>query len=102
MCILLPAFHICAAAGPMQVGDVSWHHGWTLHCAPPQPPDTPQRLALAVSYFADGARLLDRKKDPSVFKHMLHDEDAESYGSWLAQLKDGAVARHEQLPLVYP
>ncbi|KAF6256823.1 hypothetical protein COO60DRAFT_1640423 [Scenedesmus sp. NREL 46B-D3] len=89
-------------AGPMQVGDVSWHHGWMLHCAPPQPPGTPQRLALAVSYFADGARLLARRRDPSVLKHMLHDEDAESYGGWLAQLKDGAVARHEQLPLVYP
>lgn len=89
-------------AGAMAVGDVSWHHGWTLHCASPQPPDTPQRLALAVSFFADGARLLARKSDPSVYKHMLHDEDAESYGSWLGQLKDGAVARTAHLPIVYP
>ncbi|PNH02541.1 hypothetical protein TSOC_011470, partial [Tetrabaena socialis] len=32
--------------GPMEVGDVSWHHGWTLHCAAQQPLGTPPRLAL--------------------------------------------------------
>jgi hypothetical protein len=58
-------------------------------------------MALAVSFFADGARLLKRTA-PSVHKHMLHDEDAESYGSWLASMKDGAVARHPDLPLVFP
>lgn len=84
----------------MQPGDVSFHHGWTLHCAGPQPTGTQPRLALAVSYFADGARLL-RKSDPSVFKHMLHTEDAESFQGWLSDMKDGAVASHKLLPLVY-
>lgn len=51
--------------GRMELGDVSWHHGWTLHAAGPQPRRSPPRLALAVSYFADGARLLDTKGDPS-------------------------------------
>lgn len=86
----------------MAIGDVSWHHGWTLHGAAPQPPGTQQRLAVTVSFFADGAKLLARSSDPSVYKHMLHDEDAESYGSWLYDLKDGAVAKHDLLPVVFP
>lgn len=84
----------------MSLGDVSWHHGWTLHGAAPQPPGTPQRLALAISFFADGAKLLARNSDPSIYKHMLHDEDAESYQSWLCDLKDGAVAKHDRIPIV--
>ena len=86
----------------MAVGDVSWHHGWTLHAAAPQPLHTQPRLALAVCFFADGARILARGSDPSVLKDMLHDEDAESYSSWLKGLPDGGVARHPQLPVVYP
>lgn len=85
----------------MAVGDVSWHAGWTLHAAAPQPPNTPPRLALAVCFFADGARLLARKRDPSVHEGMLHDEDAESYGSWLGQVPDGGPAKHPLLPVVY-
>lgn len=85
----------------MSVGDVSWHHGWCLHAAAPQPPNTPPRLALAVCYFVDGARLLARRTDPSVHADMLHDEDAESYSSWLRELPDGALARHPQLPVVW-
>ncbi|KXZ56249.1 hypothetical protein GPECTOR_1g217 [Gonium pectorale] len=93
--------------GPMEVGDVSWHHGWTLHCAAPQPVNTPPRLALSVAFFADGARLLARRSDPSVRAELLHDEDEESYSAWLPALakgkgKDGAVARHKLLPVVWP
>jgi hypothetical protein len=50
----------------MAVGDVSWHHGWTLHCAGQQPRRSEPRLAIAISYMADGARLLDVKGDPSL------------------------------------
>lgn len=37
-----------AGTGPMEPGDVSWHHGWTVHAAGAQPRGTPPRLALAV------------------------------------------------------
>ncbi|KAI8477056.1 MAG: hypothetical protein J3K34DRAFT_169991 [Monoraphidium minutum] len=87
--------------GPMALGDVSWHHGWTLHCAGEQPRGTAPRLAVAVSYFADGARLLDLKGDPSLRREMLHDEDAEGHGAWLKDLKGGAPARHPLLPVVW-
>lgn len=89
-------------AGAMQPGDVSFHHGWTLHAAGPQPKGSPTRMALSVAFFEDGARLLPRKSDPSVYKHMLHNEDAESYMGWLPKLKDGAKAVHDSLPIVYP
>jgi hypothetical protein len=36
----------------------------------------------------------------AVHKRMLHDEDAESYGSWLRDAPDGGVALHSQLPSV--
>jgi len=88
--------------GKLELGDVTWHHGWTLHCAGAQPKGSKPRMALAVAYFADGARLLPRKSDPSVYKHMLHDEDAESYERWASTLPDGGVASHYLLPLVYP
>jgi hypothetical protein len=86
------------AAGRLALGDVTWHAGWTLHCAPPQPAGTPRRLALAVSYFADGAAVL-----PAALRAgRLADEDAESYAPWLGQLAGGAPAVHALLPLVHP
>jgi len=101
-----PAAH-ALAAGPMALGDVSFHHGWMVHSAAPQPPGTQPRRALTVSFFADGARLLPREGSRlAAARHLkpgvLHSEDAESYGSWLRDLKGGARAVHEQLPLVWP
>ncbi|CAN0412601.1 unnamed protein product [Discosporangium mesarthrocarpum] len=43
--------------GAMALGDVTWHHGWVLHSAPPNALGE-TRIALAVSFVADGARLL--------------------------------------------
>jgi hypothetical protein len=88
---------VAGAAGRLALGDVTWHAGWTLHCAPPQPPGTPPRLALAVSYFADGAVVLPE----ALRAGRLADEDAESYAPWLGQLRGGAPAAHALLPLVH-
>ncbi|KAK9800783.1 hypothetical protein WJX73_002660 [Symbiochloris irregularis] len=85
----------------MEVGDVSFHHGWTLHTAPPQPQQSQLRTALSITYFADGARLLD-SSDTSVRKSLHHQEDLESYAGWVGDVVKGDVARHELLPLVYP
>ena len=46
---------------PLALGDATWHAGWTLHSAPGQPADQPPRVALAASFFADGARRLSSK-----------------------------------------
>lgn len=90
-----------AGTDAMALGDVSWHHGWTLHTAGPQPPGSAPRLALAVSFFADGARLLDTRADASLRRENLHDEDAEGRGAWLAEVEGGAPARHPLLPIAW-
>lgn len=79
----------------MELGDVSWHAGWTVHCGAAQPEGSPTRRALAVSFFADGARLLPRKLAAAVGS-----EDRESYAAWLKDLKDGGPAVHKLLPLL--
>jgi hypothetical protein len=87
----------------MALGDVSWHHGWLLHTAGAQPRGTHPRLALAVSFFADGTRVLVQGR--SLRAELRHDEDAESYAAWLPALagaKGGAFARHRLLPVVWP
>jgi hypothetical protein len=90
-----------ASAGKMDWGDVTWHHGWTLHSSPPQPPGSTPRLALAVSYFADGARV--RPQKGRNLRAGAHDmEDLESFRDWLKELKPGAVADHHLLPVVFP
>lgn len=48
---------------PVFVGDVSFHHGRTIHGARPNRSDRP-RLVLALHFFADGARI----KAPSTRK----------------------------------
>lgn len=79
----------------MEVGDVSWHAGWTLHCATAQPKHSQQRLALSVSYFRDGAKLLPRR-----LARRGQSEDRESYAPWLRDMGDGAAAAHKLLPLI--
>ena len=83
-----------ASAGALQVGDATWHHGWTLHCASPNALRAP-REALAFSFFADGATRLERPQ------RAPHAEDSESYAAWLGDVKPGKPARHAMLPLVW-
>ena len=47
--------------GPLALGDATWHAGWTLHSAPGQPTSQPARVALAASFFADGAKRLSTR-----------------------------------------
>lgn len=72
---------------PLEQGDVTWHHGWLQHGAPPA---RTQRLAFTASYFMDGALVL-----PAVEL-----EDVPSYADWLADLECGALAQHAELPLL--
>lgn len=82
----------------LDLGDLTAHHGWCLHWSPPQPEDCVPRYALSVCYFADGARRLDTDQ----LRRVPHDEDAWSYDSWLKDIKPGAVAKHPELPIVWP
>lgn len=86
--------------GALEVGDVSVHHGWTLHNAPGQAPGTEERVAFSVSFFADGARVLDWKKDKSLRKELQDFEDFESFELWYKDLEKGGIARHKDIPIL--
>lgn len=84
----------------MEWGDVTWHHGWTLHSSPSQPPNSSPRVALAISYFADGARV--RHMEKMDLHNDGHDlKERESYEDWLVDLSPGDVADHALLPIVH-
>jgi len=78
----------------MAVGDVTFHHGWTLHFAPPNTGPTPRR-ALTASYFLDGALRLGGSA-------RQNDEDIESHTEWSRHVPPGKPARHALLPVVWP
>ena len=80
----------------MNLGDVSWHHGWTLHYSPPQPEESQSRLAISFSYFKDGTKVLPK----SIAEKQLQSEDMESYADWLKDIKIGGNAAHKLLPLM--
>jgi hypothetical protein len=82
----------------LDLGDLTAHHGFTLHWSPPQPEDSVPRFALSICYFADGAKRMDAKH----LRRSPHEEDMWSYESWLKDVKPGARARHPELPLVWP
>ncbi|KAJ8598323.1 hypothetical protein CTAYLR_007554 [Chrysophaeum taylorii] len=81
--------------GRLEIGDASWHHGWTLHSAAPNPRDQRDRLAFAVSYVANGARLVD-----AIGLDRVNDEDAPSYDAWIHDCDPGEQIDHPLLPLV--
>eukprot|EP00962_Isochrysis_galbana_P055632 scaffold27403_cov110-Isochrysis_galbana.AAC.5 len=77
-----------------EIGDATWHHGWTLHCAPPNEL-AGERMAFTASYFVDGATRLPAGSRPD-------DEDGESWGAWVADVQPGRPAQHHLLPVVWP
>ena len=109
----LPCHHLCThvllgaggldkqicCAGKMDLGDVSWHHGWLLHSAPGQ--QGPARTALAVSYFGDGARVRSMQRAGADASEL---EDLESYADWAGsapgKLRPGSLARHALTPVI--
>jgi hypothetical protein len=82
----------------LALGDATWHAGWTLHSSPPQPKTGPPRAAMAVSFFADGARRLPPAR---LLQRQPHSEDAAGSAAWLRDVPEGAVARHPLLPIVF-
>ncbi|CAE8595083.1 unnamed protein product [Polarella glacialis] len=84
------------APGGMTPGDATFHHGWTLHSAARVPEAEGPRLAWAVSFIADGARLL--RTNPGA--KLSEQEDAVSFEAWIHEVKGGAVVDHPLVPLV--
>jgi len=82
----------------LDLGDLTAHNGWTLHWSPPQPKDAVPRYALSICYVADGARRLSARN----LRRAPHEEDLWSYEGWLKDIEPGAVAKHPELPRVWP
>jgi hypothetical protein len=77
--------------GPMAAGDLSLHLGWTLHAAGENATDR-VREALAIVYYADGARIHVRGRLP-VMQRLLD--------RYFAGLADGDPAVGPMNPVVF-
>jgi len=78
-------------------GDATFHHGWTLHAAAALAHDAPgPRVAWALSYMADGAKLLPRE----AVEVAGACEDAVSFEPWVDEVRPGEALAHPLLPLV--
>jgi hypothetical protein len=77
--------------GPAQAGDATFHAGWMLHSAPPNPSGN-LRAVMTVIYFADGLRV----PDPVKGAFQRHDLD-----TWLPGVQPGELAASPLNPLLY-
>jgi ectoine hydroxylase-related dioxygenase (phytanoyl-CoA dioxygenase family) len=76
--------------GALAAGDATFHAGWTLHGAPPNP--TGQlRAVMTVIYFADGAKVAE--PDHAFRAHDL--------ATWLPGVRAGELAASPLNPLLY-
>jgi ectoine hydroxylase-related dioxygenase (phytanoyl-CoA dioxygenase family) len=77
--------------GPAAAGDATFHSGWMLHSAPPNPTGT-LRAVMTVIYFADGARVSPPNGEAQEFDLKL----------WLKGCQPGDLAAGRLNPLLYP
>ncbi len=76
--------------GAAVAGDATFHRGWTLHSAAPNPTEV-MRSVMTVIYFADGMRVAEPQTPGQQFD--LH--------IWLPGLKPGDIAASPINPLLY-
>ncbi len=76
---------------PFQLGDVSFHLGWTYHSAPPNRSET-ERKVMTVIYLDGEMRVAAPTND--------HQRD--DLRKWLPGLKPGDLAASEANPLLWP
>jgi ectoine hydroxylase-related dioxygenase (phytanoyl-CoA dioxygenase family) len=76
--------------GALAAGDATFHAGWTLHGAPPNPTGT-MRSVMTIIYFADGMRATE--PDHPLRKHDLR--------IWLPGIEPGQLAASPINPLLY-
>ncbi|HYO58564.1 phytanoyl-CoA dioxygenase family protein [Archangium sp.] len=80
-----------ASNGPMRAGDISLHMGWTLH-ASLKNSSSAMREAIAVCYYADGARVGGNSSQP-FSQHLMT--------SYFAGLRPGDPAVGPMNPVVF-
>ena len=77
--------------GALAAGDATFHHGWILHAAPPNPTGH-LRAVMTVIYYADGVKVVD-----PVPPYQQMDLDA-----WLPGCEPGGPAVSYRNALVWP
>ena len=77
--------------GAAKAGDATFHKGWTLHRAPPNPTSL-VRSVMTVIWYADGARVSADISGARAFDHKL----------WLSEIPSGEVAAGPLNPLLWP
>lgn len=76
--------------GPFELGEVSFHSGWTFHRAGPNSSDRP-RAVMTMIYMEDGIRLIQPR-------YKNHENDR---NSWMPGVQIGAVADSPLNPVLY-
>jgi hypothetical protein len=77
--------------GAVGAGDATFHAGWTLHRAGPNPTDS-TREVMTVIWYADGARATAPENDYQAFDLRM----------WLKGTSPGEPADGERNPLLWP
>jgi ectoine hydroxylase-related dioxygenase (phytanoyl-CoA dioxygenase family) len=77
--------------GALRAGDATFHAGWTLHGAPPNPTGL-LRAVMTVIYFADGLRAVEPD----------HPFRAYDLAKWLPGIAPGELAASPINPLLHP
>jgi ectoine hydroxylase-related dioxygenase (phytanoyl-CoA dioxygenase family) len=83
---------------PMEMGDVTVHSGWTLHCAN-ENDNSSDRLALAISFVDAKAEL---RHDALDDLGKGDNEDLNSYRQWATSVSPRSRFQHELVPIVWP
>lgn len=77
--------------GPLRAGDATFHRGWTIHSAGPNPTDR-MRPVMTIIWFADGARITEPESPEQEF----------DLKTWLGGAEPGSLANRESNPLLWP
>jgi ectoine hydroxylase-related dioxygenase (phytanoyl-CoA dioxygenase family) len=76
---------------PFDLGEISFHLGWTFHRAGPNNSDRPRKV-MTIIYIEDGCRVIQPK-------YKAHENDL---AGWFPGLKPGDLAASHLNPLLYP
>jgi ectoine hydroxylase-related dioxygenase (phytanoyl-CoA dioxygenase family) len=77
--------------GALGAGDATFHDGWILHAAPPNPTGN-LRAVMTVIYYADGVRVVD-----PIPPYQVADRD-----KWMPGCEPGGPAVSDLNPIVWP